>query len=139
MLRRRYTKQSCDAQGYAFSAEVSCLSALELNNHRNLKFGWVWPRRCMLSSIWPIEQHLNSVMPRKAGFTACVLKQTLAPLHPMNTRGAHVLSHAFTTSSGINQSNDPTVVARAMVHPPTPACFKGAGVQRTWLANKMPT
>ncbi len=42
-----------------------------------------------------------------------MLKQTLTPPQSMNTRGAHVLSHAFTTSSGVNQSNGPTVLARA--------------------------
>ncbi len=75
----------------------------------------------------------------KTGFTASVLKQALTPLEPMNMRGAHMLSHAFTTYSVFDQSNGPTVLARTMVHPRTTACFKRGGVQRTWLTNKMPT
>ncbi len=63
-------------------------------------------------------------MPCKPGFTAGVLKQTLTPLQPMNTRGAHVLSQALTTFSGINQSSGPTVLARAEDHPRTTTCFK---------------
>ncbi len=67
-------------------------------------------------------------MPCKAGFAAGVLKQIHTLLQSMNTRGAHVLSHAITTSSGVDQSNGPTVLARAMVHPRTTTCFKRGGV-----------